>query len=430
MARKAATSTPPNQAVSPAVPPGRAAATPTAAATGSNGGPRPLLEAVAEETQQRLVRPVVSTEEADAAWNEYLSLCKRILDERDYTYYVHGTKADGWDMKPQAFTSRSAAEQQIEKLGRLRYTNLEIRERKKRSAWDKLAQFFGLTLPKIDDGDLCRVEIAEVGPFIVERRVGNSFAVAIYQDKDSLAVVKASVTVAVTSPSGRTAIGDGVCSVNERRNGADSFAHADHDVPTTAYTRALNRAISRCIGTGEVSAEEFEADAGSTATAAAPVAPTTAVPTGEGFDRTTQIPAPPAKEPPESSTVAAPEPQPEPAKNEKAPAKQFTPLTEGTISQRLAHVDAFLFGPVTRDNTRRGQLVKYLFFAVPEPIDAEIERVEGRLDFDAWRGAMHGMGKEEIARRMTHIEGVLKTIGKEKFLLWAGQQVEKRFGKP
>ena len=36
------------------------------------------------------------------------------------------------------------------------------------------------------------------------------------------------------------------------------FTHAEHDIISTAHTRAKNRAISDIIGTGEVSAEEME----------------------------------------------------------------------------------------------------------------------------------------------------------------------------
>jgi hypothetical protein len=60
--------------------------------------------------------------------------------------------------------------------------------------------------------------------------------------------------VRVTAPNGRTALGVGMCSTEER-----NFAHKDHDVYATAHTRAKNRAISDIIGAGEVSAEEIQA---------------------------------------------------------------------------------------------------------------------------------------------------------------------------
>lgn len=63
------------------------------------------------------------------------------------------------------------------------------------------------------------------------------------------------VTVKVSAQNGRFAFGVGSCSSDER-----SFAHPDHDVRSTAHTRAKNRAISDLIGGGEVSAEEINVE--------------------------------------------------------------------------------------------------------------------------------------------------------------------------
>ena len=60
-------------------------------------------------------------------------------------------------------------------------------------------------------------------------------------------------TVKVSTQNGRFAFGIGSCASNERR-----FAHIEHDVRSTAHTRAKNRAISDLIGGGEVSAEEMD----------------------------------------------------------------------------------------------------------------------------------------------------------------------------
>lgn len=59
--------------------------------------------------------------------------------------------------------------------------------------------------------------------------------------------------VKATAPNGRYSEGVGACSSKER-----SFAHVEHDVYSTAHTRAKNRAISDLIGTGEISAEEIK----------------------------------------------------------------------------------------------------------------------------------------------------------------------------
>lgn len=61
------------------------------------------------------------------------------------------------------------------------------------------------------------------------------------------------ITVKVTAPNGRSAIGVGACSSNEK-----TFIHGEHDVYAISHTRAKNRAISDLVGSGEVSAEEIE----------------------------------------------------------------------------------------------------------------------------------------------------------------------------
>ncbi|MFA5271124.1 MAG: hypothetical protein WC412_02135 [Candidatus Omnitrophota bacterium] len=60
------------------------------------------------------------------------------------------------------------------------------------------------------------------------------------------------VTVKTSAQNGRFAFGTGSCSSSER-----NFAHPEHDVRSTAHTRAKNRAISDLVGGGEVSAEEI-----------------------------------------------------------------------------------------------------------------------------------------------------------------------------
>jgi len=58
--------------------------------------------------------------------------------------------------------------------------------------------------------------------------------------------------VKVTAPNGRAVIQPGLCSIGEDRK----FTRVDHDVATTAYTRAVSRAIADMIGVGKPSAEE------------------------------------------------------------------------------------------------------------------------------------------------------------------------------
>lgn len=60
------------------------------------------------------------------------------------------------------------------------------------------------------------------------------------------------VVTMVTAPNGRTSVGVGICDSNER-----NFAHVEHDVYSTAHTRAKNRATSDMVAGGVVSAEEM-----------------------------------------------------------------------------------------------------------------------------------------------------------------------------
>ena len=60
------------------------------------------------------------------------------------------------------------------------------------------------------------------------------------------------IWVRVWAPNGRSVVGIGACSSEER-----DFAHLEHDVYATAHTRAKNRALSDMIGSGEVSWEEL-----------------------------------------------------------------------------------------------------------------------------------------------------------------------------
>ena len=60
------------------------------------------------------------------------------------------------------------------------------------------------------------------------------------------------IVTMVTAPNGRTSVGVGICDSKER-----NFAHIEHDVYSTAHTRAKNRATSDMVAGGVVSAEEM-----------------------------------------------------------------------------------------------------------------------------------------------------------------------------
>ena len=73
-------------------------------------------------------------------------------------------------------------------------------------------------------------------------------------------------TYRATTPSGRTADGDGACSSAEK-----SVKQAtEHNVRSHCHTRAFNRAVSNIVGFGEVSAEEVDREDGEVVAHVAP----------------------------------------------------------------------------------------------------------------------------------------------------------------
>ena len=101
---------------------------------------------------------------------------------------------------------------------------------KKKSAWRKYSKAFRLS----DE--------------ILEKEI-------IKDDKGR--VKEASFVVRVWGKDGRETIGFGNASKFEH-----PFTKPNHDIPSTAHTRAKNRAISDYIGAGEVSAEEMQDESG------------------------------------------------------------------------------------------------------------------------------------------------------------------------
>lgn len=128
------------------------------------------------------------------------------------------------------------------------YQTIAGKDFKKKSAWRKLATAFRISDEVIDE----KLEFDETGQIVSAR----------YRVKAML-------------PNGRSTEGVGVCTIYDKiryhstkNNDADTetpsnfilrgrFSNAEHDVPSTAHTRAKNRAISDLIGAGDVSAEEM-----------------------------------------------------------------------------------------------------------------------------------------------------------------------------
>lgn len=151
---------------------------------------------------------IVDVEAAKDFMNNYQDLVKALLDKSDY--------------------------QMIR-------TKEGMQPKKKKSAWRKLATAFNIS----DD--------------IVEEE--------IIRDEYHR-IISAKFVVKATLPNGRYGMGLGDCSIYDKIKKDDDkeptpfelrkrFNNAEHDVISTAHTRAKSRAISDLVGGGEVSAEEL-----------------------------------------------------------------------------------------------------------------------------------------------------------------------------
>lgn len=165
------------------------------------------------QAEQPNVLQVVDVDSAVAFWHNYQELTEKLLDPSDY--HIKG--------------------------------NTKF---KKKSAWRKYATAFNIST-EIIEKELTRDEKGRI--------------------------VTAEYTVRATLPNGRSEEGTGFCSIWDKSHEHDKYnnytgqlsckgpcdgrKHYDkpeHDIPSTAHTRAKNRAISDLIGAGEVSAEEID----------------------------------------------------------------------------------------------------------------------------------------------------------------------------
>lgn len=128
------------------------------------------------------------------------------------------------------------------------YQTIANKDFKKKSAWRKLATAFRISDKVVDE----QLEF-----------------------DDNNQIVRARYRVCCTLPNGRSAEGVGVCSIFDKIRYKETkgfvadtetpsnfvlrgrFSNAEHDIPSTAHTRAKNRAIADLIGAGDVSAEEI-----------------------------------------------------------------------------------------------------------------------------------------------------------------------------
>lgn len=155
-----------------------------------------------------LVRPVADLSELQETFAAYAAMCDSLLTDDDYML----TRGKRYRVK---------------------------------SAWRKLAIAFGVS------GELISRD---------------------WERDDEGRITRAEVVVRATAPNGRVMDGLGACDMTERCDarcvncdGRRHYSHPGHDVPATAFTRAVNRAFSDLFGFGEVSFEEVSHAAISTA---------------------------------------------------------------------------------------------------------------------------------------------------------------------
>lgn len=196
-----------------------------------------------------VVEPVMSLSEAQAAWDQYRQLENTLLLPTDYVYFT--SWKTGAKVNTSVCASKEDAERNAEAMRRQYRTEVTITRRKTKSAFRKMARFFGLYVPQQEN---LEVEFQALGTeHFVKKEIGKGISIVTFMDKE-LATVRVDVTIAVAAPNGKTSVGLGSCARAER-----GFTHPDHDIRATAFTRALNRAVSDMVGWGEVSAEEIEA---------------------------------------------------------------------------------------------------------------------------------------------------------------------------
>ena len=150
----------------------------------------------------------VDVDAAEAFMNNYQELVEALLDKSDY---------------------------------QLIQTKDGIKKSKKKSAWRKLATAFNIS-DEVLEKEIIRDECHRI--------------------------ISARYEVKATLPNGRHGVGTGSASIFDKINKKDTkeptpfelrqrYTNAEHDVISTAHTRAKSRAISDLIGAGEVSAEEL-----------------------------------------------------------------------------------------------------------------------------------------------------------------------------
>lgn len=229
---------------------------------------------------KELDRPLVSAAEAKNMWQEYVELEEAILTDDDYMWFCEFQEVSQGRprMKKYTYGTRALAEDAVaHRPGSI------LKKRKVKSATRKMGKFFALEMPVEEEIGTGEVEIRREGDFVIQIERSKFYTITVWMNAE-LETIKASCTVVVRSPSGRTWIGHGG---SHRKEGREDFT-----ISETAFTRAVNRAILDFVGFGEESAEDTATTEPLPGEAGPPAAPAAPAPAKSNGRATPQTPAP------------------------------------------------------------------------------------------------------------------------------------------
>jgi len=260
-----------------------------------------------ESPQVKPAAEIPSPEAADKRRKERLAIESALLNRDDYTYQVFYTYRDGASGKDKEAALTCATLADAKKKAKT-LTNARIEKRIKKSGCRKFADFYRLCLAK--DPVPRSVDLAQLGHFIFQTERGAGWIAVKVMRAEDLALIKAEYSISVITQDGRSYAGVGACAVSDGR----LFKQPTHDIPATAFTRALNRAITEAVGWGAGPADEADDEQEH-------VPPAAPSPKAETERKETAKPEPEVKAPTKRRKA-----EPKPAEVSEAP-KPFAPKT-------------------------------------------------------------------------------------------------------
>ena len=191
---------------------------------------------------------LVDVEAAKAAWENYQELKSAVLDDDDYLWTVAFKEIwTGRDNRSRTSTRRQSFDsvEEARAFASAQKPPGVVKGKIKKSGCHKLARFFNLEIPELGMGQM---EVQQVGEFVLQVERGDYYTVTQWLDPKNLNTIKASATVVVRAPDGRSRPGNSGAHRDEK---FDDFA-----VASVAWTRAVNRAVIELVGMGDQTDDE------------------------------------------------------------------------------------------------------------------------------------------------------------------------------